>query len=67
MLLIFIFIIIRTAAYDEVIDNVFKGTADIGISGIYITPRYYNHIYFSLSHSQDSASFITLSSTAIPK
>lgn len=57
----------RNKATDEVISRIVQGEADIGISGLYVSRRYYEKVYFSLSHSQDCATFITLSSTAIPK
>lgn len=57
----------RSTGAEEVISTVSTGKADIGISGLYITRRHYDEVYFSLSHVQDCAVFITLSSTAIPK
>ncbi|KAK7603162.1 hypothetical protein V9T40_003161 [Parthenolecanium corni] len=61
------FVIKKNLAADEVVENVHKGVADVGVSGIYTSRQFYNYIYFSSSHSQDCAAFITSSSTAIPK
>ncbi|XP_065202562.1 ionotropic receptor 21a [Planococcus citri] len=57
----------ETNGADKVLTAVRTGAADFGISGLYVTRRAYGEVYFSLSHVQDCAVFITLSSTAIPK
>lgn len=52
---------------EQVMCDVARGKSDIGISGIYITREHYDNVDFSNPHFQDCASFITLTSTAIPK
>ncbi|BES92633.1 Ligand-gated ion channel [Nesidiocoris tenuis] len=50
-----------------VIEEVVKGKADGAVGGIYLTAERTAGLAFSMPHTQDCASFISLSSTALPK
>lgn len=41
--------------------------ADIGMSGIYITPERMHNVDISYGHSQDCAAFISIASIALSK
>ena len=50
----------RPEAPNAIINEVKEGLADIGIGGIYITSERYNTVTWSLPHTQDCATFMTL-------
>lgn len=52
---------------DAVAEEVRTKKANLGVSGLYVTPERISHLDVSVSHSQDCASFISLTSTALPK
>ncbi|XP_013104186.2 ionotropic receptor 21a [Stomoxys calcitrans] len=48
-------------------DSISTRLADIGMSGVYISPDRMDNVEFSVGHSKDCATFITLASKALPK
>nr|UTN00868.1 ionotropic receptor [Semanotus bifasciatus] len=52
---------------EAVIRTIEKNKANLGIAGIYVTNDKINRTDLSRLHSQDCASFVSLSSTALPK
>ncbi|KAJ9586856.1 hypothetical protein L9F63_019538 [Diploptera punctata] len=54
-------------APNAIVKQVKAGLADIGVGGIYITPDRYNLLTFSSPHTQDCATFMTMTSTALPR
>ncbi|XP_069678184.1 uncharacterized protein Ir21a [Periplaneta americana] len=54
-------------ASNLVVKNVLEGLADIGVAGVYVTPSRINELTMSSPHTQDCVTFLTLTSTALPR
>ncbi|PSN58056.1 Ionotropic receptor 21a [Blattella germanica] len=54
-------------ASNAVVKDLKEGRADIGVAGIYVTPERNKVITLSSAHSQDYATFLTITSTALPR
>uniref|UniRef100_A0A0A9WKA0 Glutamate receptor delta-1 subunit n=1 Tax=Lygus hesperus TaxID=30085 RepID=A0A0A9WKA0_LYGHE len=50
-----------------IIKDVLTKKANIAVGGVYLTPERISGLTFSMPHTQDCASYISLSSTALPK
>ncbi|KAF6213170.1 hypothetical protein GE061_010885 [Apolygus lucorum] len=50
-----------------VIKEVLAKKANLAVGGVYLTPERINGLLFSIPHTRDCASYISLSSTALPK
>ena len=57
----------RPEASNVVVKEVLAGRAEIGAAGIYITPSRVTTLTMSSPHTQDCVTFMTLTSTALPR
>jgi hypothetical protein len=57
----------RPEASNAVVKDLLAGKADIGVAGIYMIPSRMTALTTSSPHTQDCVTFMTLTSTAMPR
>ena len=64
---ILIVLILYLSLSDSVVQNILKGSTNIGMCGIYISEEYLKNFDVSYPHSLECATFVSLTSTALPR